>query len=120
MKFSTSTHRKFTPAVELPALVKEGGESFWRRTRVIEFEHEVPLHERVDELDRKILEADWPHIHGWVVNGAVEVLKYGLAVPSEALDATKDYRDSEDGGTDVRGTAMPFEPALLHVSGPNF
>jgi putative DNA primase/helicase len=100
--------------------VKEGGESFWRRTRVIEFEHEVPLHKRVDELDRKILEADGSGIHGWMVNGAVEVLKNGLRCPQKVLDATKDYRDSEDALTTFVEQQCLLNPHYFTVSGRLF
>jgi len=76
--------------------VKEGGESFWRRTRRIDFEHEVPEDKRVDELDQKILEADGEAIHGWMIQGAIDVLNNGLRCPDNVMASTKEYRESED------------------------
>jgi P4 family phage/plasmid primase-like protien len=97
--------------------VKEGGESFWRRTRVIEFEHEVPLHKRVDELDRKILEADGPGIHGWMVNGAVQVLKNGLRCPDKVMASTREYQESEDALTAFIEQRCFQNPHMFAVTG---
>jgi P4 family phage/plasmid primase-like protien len=76
--------------------VKEGGESFWRRARVIEFEHEVPVERRDLELHEKILAAEGAGIHGWMVEGAKDVLVNGLQCPQKVMDTTKEYRDTED------------------------
>jgi putative DNA primase/helicase len=101
-RFMRGDFFEFTPSHLLLVLsnflpeVKEGGESFWRRTRLIEFKHEVPEAERVDELHEKILENEGSAILGWMIQGAVDVLANGLHYPDTVMAATKEYRDGED------------------------
>jgi P4 family phage/plasmid primase-like protien len=79
----------------LPA-VKEGGPSFWRRLRRIPFLHVVPEDQRVADLHEVLLKEEGPAILGWMVQGAVEVLKSGLRDPAAVLAATEEYQISED------------------------
>lgn len=76
--------------------VREGGPSFWRRVRLVPFEHVVPLEERDGEMHSKLLEKEGPMILGWMVRGAMQVYAGGLAAPSKVLAATDDYRINED------------------------
>lgn len=76
--------------------VKEGGPSFWRRVRLIQFNHVVPETERDPDLHQKILDAEGPAVLGWAVRGAMAVLAAGLQDPARVRAATEDYRISED------------------------
>jgi P4 family phage/plasmid primase-like protien len=79
----------------LPA-VKEGGPSFWRRVRLIPFNHAVPEDQQVKNLDQILLKAEGPAILGWAAKGAIEVLVNGLQDPGKVIKATHNYEVSED------------------------
>ena len=79
----------------LPA-VREGGPSFWRRVRLIPFKHVVPEGQRVPDLHEQLLAMEGPAILGWAVHGAVRVLANGLADPAAVINATEEYKISED------------------------
>ena len=76
--------------------MREGGPSFWRRVRLIPFEHVVPEDQRVADLHEQLLDDEGPAILGWAVRGAVEVLADGLQDPDAVIKATRDYEISED------------------------
>lgn len=76
--------------------VREGGPSFWRRVRLVPFEHVVPPEKRDGELDRKLVDSEGPAILAWMIRGAMRVYADGLAAPEKVLAATDDYRVSED------------------------
>jgi putative DNA primase/helicase len=79
----------------LPA-VKEGGEAFWRRVRLIPFKHVVPEDQQIKHFHDHLLAADGPAILGWAVRGAVELLANGLQDPDKLIRATHEYKVSED------------------------
>jgi putative DNA primase/helicase len=79
----------------LPA-VKEGVPSFWRRVRLIPFNHAVPEDQQVKNLDQILLKAEGPAILGWAAKGAIEVLVNGLQDPEKVIKATHNYEVSED------------------------
>jgi putative DNA primase/helicase len=76
--------------------VREGGPAFWRRVRLIPFNHVVPEDQQIKDLDQLLLAAEGPAILGWAVRGAVEVLAGGLKDPATVIDATDNYKISED------------------------
>jgi P4 family phage/plasmid primase-like protien len=76
--------------------VRTGGNSLWRRVRLIPFNHQVPVAERIDKYDEKLISAEGPAILAWVVEGAMRVLRSGLSEPLSVADATREYADSED------------------------
>ena len=71
----------------------------------------------MDELDRKILEADGPGIHGWMVNGAVQVLKNGLRCPDKVMASTREYQESEDALTAFIEQRCFQNPHMFAVTG---
>jgi putative DNA primase/helicase len=79
----------------LPA-VREGGPAFWRRVRRIPFLHVVPEDQQIKDFHEQLLAEEGPAILGWAVRGAAEVLSIGLSDPPAVLEATEDYRVSED------------------------
>jgi putative DNA primase/helicase len=79
----------------LPA-VREGGPAFWRRVRLIPFPHVVPEEQQIRDLDQLLLAAEGPAIFGWCVRGAVEVIANGLQDPETVIQATENYKVSED------------------------
>lgn len=91
----TASHTIFLPANHLPS-VEAGGPSFWDRLRLIPFEHYVPPHLRIPNLAALIVETEGPAVLGWVVQGALNYLRHGLADPPSVLAATAEYAKSED------------------------
>ena len=79
----------------LPA-VPEGGPSFWRRARLINFSHVVPEDRRDPDLHNRLVTDEGAAILGWMVQGAMSVLASGVKTPAKVLAATDDYRVSED------------------------
>jgi putative DNA primase/helicase len=79
----------------LPA-VREGGPSFWRRVRLIPFDHVVPPERRNPELHAELLATEGPAILAWMARGAADVIRLGLRDPKRVTDATRAYETSED------------------------
>lgn len=106
----TPTHTLFLMGNHWPQ-VHGGGDSFWRRLKMIEFRHQVPEHERIDGLAAQIVEAEGRAILAWVVDGARQVLADGLRPPPEVERATDDYR------SDTRGSVERFLDEVCTVGG---
>jgi len=76
--------------------VETGGNSFWRRLRLIPFTHTVTDAERIDNLTERLILEEGPGILQWIIRGAVEYAAAGLETPAEILAATDLYRAEED------------------------
>jgi P4 family phage/plasmid primase-like protien len=76
--------------------VETGGESFWRRLRLIPFTHTVPASERIENLQQRLVEEEGPGILAWIIQGAVDYATDGLRTPNDVLAATDTYRAEED------------------------
>jgi P4 family phage/plasmid primase-like protien len=89
------THHLWLMGNHLPA-VKAGGESFWRRLRLIPFTRTVPAENKVEGLARILAEEEGPGILAWIVAGAVAVFRDGLQEPASVMAITSDYAEEED------------------------
>ncbi len=95
-------HFTFTPSHTLwlagnhQPRVDAGGESFWRRLRLIPFLHTVPREQRNPKLTSTILEQEAAGVLRWIVDGAVAAYRDGLGDPAAVLAATKTYAAEED------------------------
>jgi P4 family phage/plasmid primase-like protien len=76
--------------------VGAGGFAFWRRLRLVPFEHTVADEDRIDNLHAVMVEAEGPAILAWIVQGAVDVANWGLEEPAAVTEATREYAESED------------------------
>lgn len=76
--------------------VETGGKSFFRRFKVIPFNHSIPEDEINENLTTELIEREGPAILAWMVRGAIDVLANGLQPPAEVTDATTEYAESED------------------------
>ena len=70
-------------------------EGIWRRVRLIPWSVTIPPAERDEHLADK-LRAEASGILNWLIEGALEWQRIGLAEPSSVLAATAEYRTAED------------------------
>lgn len=102
-RFLYSRHFTFIPSHTLWMMgnhqprVEAGGESFWRRLRLIPFNYTVPDDKQVPGLAASIAGEEGPGILAWIVRGAIDVLGCAsLRTPQSVLDATMEYAGEED------------------------
>ena len=76
--------------------VRDGGPAFWRRVRLIPFDHVVPEHRRDAHLAEKLVSLEGAQILGWLVEGAVRSIHDGIGEPAPVITATAAYRMEED------------------------
>jgi P4 family phage/plasmid primase-like protien len=91
----------FTPEFKLlingnfrPAF-KNTGEEIRRRMHFIEFPESIPESERIYGLP-ELLQAEWPAIMAWAVEGCMEWQRTGLQKPASVKAETQQYLDAED------------------------
>jgi len=78
---------------EVPA----GGASFWRRLRLIPFDHQVSKDKMIEGLAEKLVAQEGPAILAWVIQGAHRFIHCGLsATPKAVEEATGEYATQED------------------------
>jgi putative DNA primase/helicase len=70
-------------------------EAIRRRVLLVPFLQVIPASERDRALPEK-LEAEWPAILRWMINGCLAFQREGLNPPESALAATRQYLDAED------------------------
>lgn len=101
-RFLYGRHFTYTPSVTLWLMgnhqprVEAGGESFWRRLRLIPFTRTVPPEKRVEGLAKQLMEDEGPQILQWVIEGAVDILQQGMGTPDSVRVATQAYASEED------------------------
>lgn len=101
-RFMRQDNFKFTPTHHLwltgnfwPT-VESGGDSFWRRLRIIPFVHTVPPEKRIPGLENILTREHAPAILSWLVEGAISYAQDGLQDPARVLAATEEYKESQD------------------------
>lgn len=101
-RFMRQDHFTFTPSHQLWLMgntqptVRTGGRSFWRRLRMIPFDHEVAEENVVDDLQGLLTSEHGPAVLGWIVAGAAAYHANGLQDPETVKAATADYAVSQD------------------------
>ena len=75
--------------------LKSTGEEIRRRIHFVDFPETIPESERDYDLDKK-LEAEYPAILQWMIDGCLEWQRIGLAKPDAIKSSTADYLDEED------------------------
>jgi putative DNA primase/helicase len=89
------TFKLFIAGNHKPTL-KNVDEAMRRRLLLVPFTVQIPLAERDIHLTEK-LEAEWPAILRWAIDGCLEWQRIGLAPPKIVTDATAEYFAAEDG-----------------------
>ena len=75
--------------------LKSTGEEIRRRIHFVDFPETIPENERDYDLDKK-LEAEYPAILQWMIDGCLEWQRIGLCKPDSVKKATGAYLDEED------------------------
>ncbi|WP_260615188.1 phage/plasmid primase, P4 family [Microbispora sp. KK1-11] len=91
----TATHTLWLMGNHKPH-VRAGGRAFWRRLRLIPFEHEVPEDKMIDDLQGILARDHGPALLAWIVAGAAEYAAGGLAEPERVKAATAEYAADQD------------------------
>jgi putative DNA primase/helicase len=76
--------------------VKAGGDSFWRRLRLLPFQYKVPEAKKIDGLADLLVAEEGPGILAWIIRGAVDHFAKGLREPESVKAATAAYAAEED------------------------
>lgn len=76
--------------------VKAGGDSWWRRAKVIPFDYRIPDREQVENFHETLVEAEGAAIFHWMIQGTVRALTHPLVDPPAVVDASWEYRMEED------------------------
>lgn len=76
--------------------VKAGGDSFWRRLRLVPFLHKVAEDKKIENLAKILVAEEGPGILAWIIRGAIDCFDGGLRPPAAVMDATKVYAEEED------------------------
>lgn len=79
---------------ELPK-ISETSEGIWRRVRLVEFLAKFDDTNKDPRLQETLL-GEREGILNWIVEGAKDYLAHGLTAPARVMQATQQYRDSED------------------------
>lgn len=103
--FMRQDHFSFSPTHHLwlmgnhkPA-VRSGGRAFWRRLRLIPFDHEVPEDDVIEDLQGTLIREHGPALLAWIVAGAVAYAKGGLREHAAVRAATAEYAGEQDTAT---------------------
>jgi putative DNA primase/helicase len=89
------THQLWLMGNHQPA-VRSGGRSFWRRLRLIPFDHEVPEDKIEDDLQGKLIRDHGPALLAWIAAGAAAYHRGGLGEPDSVKAATAEYAHDQD------------------------
>ena len=76
-------------------VIRAVDEAIKRRINVVPFTVTIPAAERDKGLVKK-LEAEWPQILGWCIEGCSEWQEWSLNAPARVLSATDQYIEQED------------------------
>ena len=92
----TRTHTLWLLANHQPE-VRAGGIAFWRRIKLVSFEHTVPEEQRIPDLEDQLIAKEGPAILAWALEGARAYFATGsLAEPETVRAATDAYQRDQD------------------------
>lgn len=74
---------------------KIGGPAFWRRVRLLPFNHVVPEPDRDAQMSERLAE-EAPGVLAWIARGAADYTQGGLREPGAVSKATEAYAKDQD------------------------
>ena len=77
-------------------IITDNTDSIWDRLNKIPFVSRIPKQEQIRDYGLWLAREHGSAILTWLVNGCQDWLKQGLRPPSEVINATQAYRDSQD------------------------
>lgn len=87
----------FTPILSTNHRPKVGADpAIWRRVLLVPFTHTIPSEHRNPRFRAEVLAPEAEGILRWAVAGAMAYLQEGLAPTGTVVDATEEYRRSQD------------------------
>jgi putative DNA primase/helicase len=87
----------FTPILSTNYRPRVGADpAIWRRVLLVPFTHTIPEDQRNPRFRAEILRPEAEGILRWCVDGAVAYLRDGLAPTGDIVDATEEYKRSQD------------------------
>jgi putative DNA primase/helicase len=87
----------FTPILSTNHRPKVGADpAIWRRVLLVPFTYTIPAEERNPQFRTQVLKPEAEGILKWCVDGAQMYLKDGLAPTGDVVDATEEYKRSQD------------------------
>jgi putative DNA primase/helicase len=92
-EFEFKPQHKLVIAANHQPAVKDTGESFWRRIRIVPFNVTIPAAKRDKRLVEKLIKRELPGILNWALEGCRRWQADGLIVPDAVRHATEEYRD---------------------------
>jgi putative DNA primase/helicase len=101
-RFMRQDHFTFSPSHQLWLMgnhqpqVRAGGESFWRRLRLIPFTRRIPEDQRIENFQQTLAAEHGSALLNWIITGAVAYRANGFAEPATVKSATADYAAGED------------------------
>lgn len=92
------SHQIWATGNHYPKIESGGGESFFRRMKLIPFSHQVTPEQEDPGLKKRLLEDHGPAILAWMIEGAMKYADHGLqgVEPAEVNAATQHYRELAD------------------------
>ncbi len=103
------THKLVLSTQHLPQ-VKETKMAIWARIRVVSWDVEIVEGDQIGSYE-EILFEEAPGILNWLIEGAQEHQRIGLAPPDSVMHANSEYRDSEDTVGQFLEAAVDIAPA---------
>ena len=87
----------FTPILSTNHRPKVGADpAIWRRVLLVPFTHVIPAEERNPRFRSEVLAPEAAGILRWCVDGAIAFRRDGLAPTGDVVDATEEYKRSQD------------------------
>ncbi|WP_404285411.1 phage/plasmid primase, P4 family [Glutamicibacter arilaitensis] len=111
------THHLWIMGNHQPA-VESGGDSFWRRLRLIPFTHTVAEEARVEDLQSILANEHGPAVLAWIARGAAQYAAGGLSEPDQVKAATREYAQSVDTVARFLDEECITGDAATHMSTP--
>lgn len=75
--------------------IDDDSDGTWRRCIMVHFDTQIPEERRDRALSDKIIAAEAEGVLEWAVEGALEFMENGLAVPEKVKETTSTYREEQ-------------------------